>query len=185
MSVKQNIKNSIDFRSSYLRSLLHPGTVMAWCYTYILLIVLLLENFTGSGGIEMVKYPLGLLDCLLFVLLSVSLSIIQSILAYILIGSWMYNYICNQCISPLMLWVRISIRAKCTTLCDKVCQWLATGRWFSPGPPISLTDKFEGSWYPILCYVVGFISMFLVLLFCTRKAHRSGEMRWWNTPLVC
>jgi hypothetical protein len=29
----------------------------------------------------------------------------------------------------------------CTTLCDKVCQWLATGRWFSPGPPISSTNK--------------------------------------------
>jgi hypothetical protein len=28
-----------------------------------------------------------------------------------------------------------------TTLCDKVCQWLATGRWFSPGPPISFTNK--------------------------------------------
>jgi len=32
-------------------------------------------------------------------------------------GSWIYNYICNQCISPLMLWVRISIRPRCTTLC--------------------------------------------------------------------
>ena len=39
-----------------------------------------------------------------------------------------------------MLWVRISIRARCTTLCNKVCQWLATGRWFSLGPPqIKLT----------------------------------------------
>jgi hypothetical protein len=28
-----------------------------------------------------------------------------------------------------------------TTLCDKVCQWLATGRWFSPGPPVSTTNK--------------------------------------------
>ena len=26
-------------------------------------------------------------------------------------GSWIYNYLCNQCPSPLMLWVRISIRA--------------------------------------------------------------------------
>jgi hypothetical protein len=26
-------------------------------------------------------------------------------------------------------------------LCDKVCQWLATGRWFSLGPPISSTNK--------------------------------------------
>jgi hypothetical protein len=56
-------------------------------------------------------------------------------------GSWIYNYLCNQCLSPLMLWVQISIRASCTTLCDKVCQWLATGRWFSPGPPVSSTNK--------------------------------------------
>ena len=41
-------------------------------------------------------------------------------------GSWIYNYL-----SPLMLWLRILIRVRCTTLCDKVCQWLATGRWFS------------------------------------------------------
>ena len=39
-----------------------------------------------------------------------------------------------------MLWVRISIRARCTTLCDKVCQWLA-GRWISPGPPVSSTNE--------------------------------------------
>jgi hypothetical protein len=40
-----------------------------------------------------------------------------------------------------MLWVRISIRVRCTTLCDKVCQWLVTGQWFSPGPPVSSTNK--------------------------------------------
>jgi hypothetical protein len=45
-------------------------------------------------------------------------------------GSWIYNYLCNQCLSPLMLWVRFLIRARCTTLCDQVCQWLATGQWF-------------------------------------------------------
>ena len=56
-------------------------------------------------------------------------------------GSWIYNYLCNRCLSPLMLWVRISIRSRCTTLCDKVCQWLATDRWFSPGSPISSTYK--------------------------------------------
>jgi hypothetical protein len=28
-----------------------------------------------------------------------------------------------------------------TTLCDKVCQRLATGRWFSPGTPGSPTNK--------------------------------------------
>jgi hypothetical protein len=28
-----------------------------------------------------------------------------------------------------------------TTLCDKVCQWLAAGRWFSPCTPVSPTNK--------------------------------------------
>jgi hypothetical protein len=28
-----------------------------------------------------------------------------------------------------------------TTLCDKVYQLLATGRWFSPGTPVSSTNK--------------------------------------------
>ena len=28
-----------------------------------------------------------------------------------------------------------------TTLCDKVCQWFATGRWFSPGIPVSSNNK--------------------------------------------
>jgi hypothetical protein len=46
--------------------------------------------------------------------------------------SWIYNYIYNQCLSPLMLWVRILISAKCTTLCDKVCQCFVTGRWCPP-----------------------------------------------------
>jgi hypothetical protein len=28
-----------------------------------------------------------------------------------------------------------------TTLCDKVCQWLMAGLWFSPGSPVSSTNK--------------------------------------------
>jgi len=28
-----------------------------------------------------------------------------------------------------------------TTLCNKVCQWLATVRWFSLGTPLSSTNK--------------------------------------------
>jgi hypothetical protein len=28
-----------------------------------------------------------------------------------------------------------------TTLCDKVCHWLATCQWFSPGSPVSTTNK--------------------------------------------
>jgi hypothetical protein len=46
--------------------------------------------------------------------------------------------VCNQCLSPLTLWVRITLIARCTryNLCDNVCQWRAPGRWFSPGTPI-------------------------------------------------
>jgi hypothetical protein len=56
-------------------------------------------------------------------------------------GGWIYNFLCNQCLSPLMLRVRISFRVRCTTLFDKVSPRLATGRWFSPGPPVSSTNK--------------------------------------------
>jgi len=38
-----------------------------------------------------------------------------------------------ECLSPLMLCLRISIRARCTTLCDKVFQWVVTGQWFNAG----------------------------------------------------
>ena len=49
----------------------------------------------------------------------------------------------NQClsVSPLMLWVQLPLRVRSTTLCDKVCQLLVAGQWFSPGPPVSSTNK--------------------------------------------
>ena len=60
-----------------------------------------------------------------------------------MVSSRFYNYLCNQCLSPLKLWVRIPIRRGelDTSLCDKVCHWLATGRWLSPGTPVSSTYK--------------------------------------------
>jgi hypothetical protein len=41
------------------------------------------------------------------------------------------------------MWVRIPLRRNVldTTLCDEVCQWLATGRWLSPGIPVSSTNQ--------------------------------------------
>ena len=53
------------------------------------------------------------------------------------------NYLWNQYLSPLKLWVRTPLRRGVldTTLYDKVYQWLATGRWFSPGTPVSSTNK--------------------------------------------
>ena len=51
-------------------------------------------------------------------------------------GSWIYNYICNQCLSPLTLWVwsPLSRGELNTKLCDKkVGQWLEASQWFSSG----------------------------------------------------
>jgi hypothetical protein len=58
------------------------------------------------------------------------------------------GYVCNQCLSPLTLWVRTPLRRGVldTTLCEKGCQWLVTGRWFSLGTPVSstnLTDRHD------------------------------------------
>jgi hypothetical protein len=46
-------------------------------------------------------------------------------------------------LSPLPLWDRILLRWSVlnTTLCDKVCQWLAAGQWFSPGSLVSSISK--------------------------------------------
>ena len=49
---------------------------------------------------------------------------------------------CNKCISPLKLLVRTLLRRGVldTTSCDKACQLLATGRWFSPVSSTNKTD---------------------------------------------
>jgi hypothetical protein len=80
----------------------------------------------------------GWVGLVLWCLTPLSTIFIQCARSY---DSWIYNYLCNQCLSPLMLWVRISIRARCTTLCDTVCQWLTTCRWFPPCHTISSTNK--------------------------------------------
>jgi hypothetical protein len=58
-------------------------------------------------------------------------------------GSWIYNCMCNQYLSPLKLWVRMQLMAWCTRslLCNKVCQWFPTVRWFSLDTPVSSTNK--------------------------------------------
>ena len=53
----------------------------------------------------------------------------------VLSGEATNTYLINQCLSPVMLWVRILLRDRCTTLCDKVCQWL------SQGIPVSFINK--------------------------------------------
>ena len=81
-------------------------------------------------------------------------------------GIWIYNYLCNQCLSPLMLWVWILLRRGLldTTFCDKVCQWLAAGRWFHPGTPVSSTNKTDRQDTIEILLKVSFWSSFEILL---------------------
>jgi hypothetical protein len=62
---------------------------------------------------------------------------------------------CHQWLSRLKLWVRTSSWRDVidTTLCDTVCRWLATGRWFSPGNPVSSTNKTDHNTSIDYCYV--------------------------------
>ena len=52
--------------------------------------------------------------------------------------SWIYNYLCNQCLTPLTLWVRTPLRRG-----DRVFQWLTADRCSSPGTTVSSTNKTE------------------------------------------
>jgi hypothetical protein len=40
--------------------------------------------------------------------------------------SWIYNYLCNQCLSPLKLWVRTSFMASCTRYNIMWLSWSVT-----------------------------------------------------------
>ena len=73
--------------------------------------------------------------------------------------SWIYNYMCNQCLSPLTLWVRRILLKRGVfdqTSCDKVCQWLAASRWFSLDTRVSNTNKTN-------CHCIAEILLKLVL----------------------
>ena len=60
-----------------------------------------------------------------------------------MLSELIFNFKMAKTIIWLNLWVRIPLRwgVLDTTLCDKVCQWLATGRWFSLGTTVSFTNK--------------------------------------------
>ena len=54
-------------------------------------------------------------------------------------GSWIYNYICNQCQSPQMLWIRIPLMTRCIRY-NIICQLHAVGWWFTP---VSCSNKID------------------------------------------
>ena len=57
-------------------------------------------------------------------------------------GSWIYKYQCNQYLSYQSCELE-SHSGGCTryNIMWYICQWLAAGRWFSSGTPVSSTNK--------------------------------------------
>jgi hypothetical protein len=57
----------------------------------------------------------------------------------VMIICWIYHYLCKhwRCRFEPRSWRGVLD----TTLCDKVCQWLSAGRWFSLDTPVSSTNK--------------------------------------------
>jgi hypothetical protein len=73
-------------------------------------------------------------------------------------------------------------QVRCTPYCDKVCLWLVTGKWFSPGTSVSSTNK-NGRHditeillkvalntitltLTLVCMLLFCFGVFLLLLFC-------------------
>jgi hypothetical protein len=54
-----------------------------------------------------------------------------------------------------------------TTLCDKVCQWLAKDQWFSPGTPVSSTN--EAYRYDIIEILMKVALSIITLSYCVLK----------------
>ena len=52
-----------------------------------------------------------------------------------------------------------------TTLCDKVCQWLATDRWFAPASAVSSTNKTDSNDITEILLKVALSTVILTLYF--------------------
>ena len=57
------------------------------------------------------------------------LVIFQGLWSY---GSWIYNYLCNQCLSPLTLWVKTPVHGEVYSIQDYVINFLRVLRFPPP-----------------------------------------------------
>jgi len=48
---------------------------------------------------------------------STNMQKIKGAIMVVIVCSWIYNYLCNRYLSPLMLWVWLPLRVWSTTLC--------------------------------------------------------------------
>ena len=102
-------------------------------------------------------------------------------------GSWIYNYLWHQCLLPLMLWVRIPFRGGVldTTLCVKVCHWLAVGWWFCLGTSISSSNKIDHHDITeiLLKVALYFVTLTLAITFGDIKNWPKSRTQWYQITL--
>ena len=98
-------------------------------------------------------------------------------------GSWVYNYLCNQCLSPLKLcsWRGVLY----TTLCDKVCQWLSAGLWFFIGSS-NKTDRHDITEI-LLKVTLNTITLnsYKIIIFWVHKSKMATTARQSKQPIGC
>ena len=76
--------------------------------------------------------------------------------------SWIYNYLRNQCLSPLKLWARIPLD---TTICNKVYSYLQVFGFLWVLTPVSSTNKSD-------CHNITVILLKVVLITITLTLYR-------------
>ena len=107
-----------------------------WLNLSTLIIKMELPHVVNRGN--MVTANLCSITCIYMYIVLCTVNILLGSSCSCFYGSWIYNYLC---LSPLALWGVLD-----TTLCDKVCSWLAAGRWFSPATPVpstNITDPYD------------------------------------------
>jgi hypothetical protein len=99
-------------------------------------------------------------------------------------GSWIYNYLFNQCLLPLKLWVRTRTWRGVldTTLCNKVCNCVATGLWFSPVLSTNKNDCHDITEI-LLKVVLSTINQPMHWVFIIVINYRYVMFTWWNKSM--
>jgi hypothetical protein len=65
-----------------------------------------------------------------------------------------------------------------TRLSTEVCQWLATARWFSPGPPVSSTNKTD-------CHDIAEILLTVALNTIKQTVRKKSIIYFSSSNIVC
>jgi hypothetical protein len=115
-----------------------------------------------------------------------------------------------RCCAPLKLWVLIPLRRGVlySKLCGKVCQLLASGRWFSPCTVVSSTNKTDRHdiaeillkvalntkihpirwwvdcvlWHVFPSLINGLVLWCLMALSARFQLYRGSQFYWWRKP---